>query len=105
LIPCGLVVNELITNILKYGISHDDNENTRITIRLNKNGDDDINLIIRDNGIGLPHGKALSQFNGLGLKLVTTLVKQLDGTLKVSNEMGAKFEINFPQKIKFAGRG
>ena len=79
-IPCGLIVNELITNYLKHAIP--DNINGEITIDLLKI-DDKYVLNIDDNGVGFPDNIDYKNTESLGLQLVTSLVDQIDGTNRV----------------------
>jgi len=77
--PIGLIVNELITNSLKYAFSN--NEDGEIKINLQK-VEDQIELEYSDNGIGIPDGFDWKNASTLGLKLVRTLVEnQLDGSI------------------------
>ncbi len=96
-VPCGLIINELISNSLKYafpeiGITQND---CNITIDFNKNGNNELILQIYDNGKGLPEGLDISKTQSLGLQLVDTLVAQLEGTLDIKNSNGASFTIKF----------
>jgi len=91
-IPCGLLVNELITNALKYAWKH--GEKGVITINLFQEGTQ-INLQILDDGIGLPFNFYQNKPETLGLQLVETLIEQLDGELDVQIENGTKFFIKF----------
>lgn len=91
-IPCGLLVNELITNSLKYAWK-DGTEGT-ITIAL-KNEDRQVELEIGDDGIGLPLEFEQMNSDTLGLQLVLTLVEQLDGEISVDISNGTKYLIKF----------
>ncbi|HSP88876.1 MAG TPA: CHASE domain-containing protein [Ignavibacteriaceae bacterium] len=92
-IPLGLIINELISNSLKYAFPS--NEAGRITISLIAFTNEKFQLIISDNGIGLPEEFDIKKTNTLGLQLVNSLVTQLDGEIQVSNNSGTKFEIHF----------
>lgn len=92
-IPCGLILNELITNCYKHAFNGIDNG--RIDIRLNRD-QDNILLQIEDNGTGLPEGLDFENPNTLGLTLIRTLSKQLHGNYEFKNkEKGMRFELNF----------
>jgi PAS domain S-box-containing protein len=91
-IPCGLLVNELITNALKYAWKQ--SEKGTITINLYQKGTE-IHLNIFDDGIGLPFNFKETKPETLGLQLVETLIEQLDGELEVKNENGTKYFIKF----------
>ena len=91
--PIGLIVNELITNSLKYAFSN--NEDGEIKINLQK-VEDQIELEYSDNGIGMPEGFDWKNSKSLGLKLVRTLVEnQLDGSIEMESKNGTKFIIKF----------
>jgi PAS domain S-box-containing protein len=95
-IPCGLVVNELISNALKYGFPPGRNGKGRIEVTLRKTDGNEIELSVKDNGIGLPDDFDIEKSQSLGLKLVTMLTEgQLEGKLKVNGKGGAKFQIQF----------
>ena len=95
-IPCGLIVNELLTNVMKYAFK--ERKKGELTIELSEtNGK--IKLIFADNGVGLPKDLVIEQTTTLGLQLVSTLINQLDGEFKVYNDFGTKFIIIF-DKIK-----
>ena len=91
-IPCGLILNELLSNSLKHAFK--DGSDGKIWVKL-KEEYDKIRLEITDNGIGLPDDFQLEKTSTLGLELVKNLVKQLDGKIKVKNENGVSFIITF----------
>ncbi|MFA7420254.1 MAG: histidine kinase dimerization/phosphoacceptor domain -containing protein [Melioribacteraceae bacterium] len=95
-IPCGLVINEIITNSFKYGHPEDTFKDLRVSISVRKS-ESTIKLIIRDNGNGLPDTINFEGKNKtLGINLIQKLTKQLDGTLTYNTDGGAKFTIEFP---------
>ncbi|MDG2440497.1 MAG: histidine kinase dimerization/phosphoacceptor domain -containing protein, partial [Crocinitomicaceae bacterium] len=91
-IPCGLLVNELITNSLKYAWRS--GEKGTITMEL-KEEKGFVQLFIGDNGVGLPAKFEDMNSDTLGLQLVVTLVEQLDGELAVDSDNGTKYLIKF----------
>ena len=92
--PIGLIVNELISNSLKHGFP--ENRKGEISIRLKKINDDKIELVISDNGIGMPEGLDWRNTDSLGLQLVTILAEgQLDGGIDLDRQHGTKFVIRF----------
>lgn len=95
-IPCGLIVNELVSNAIKY--AWPDQESGNITLRL-KEEKNRLQLEISDDGIGLPEPFEEMNSDTLGLQLVITLIDQLDGEITVANDEGTKYLINF-EKIK-----
>ena len=93
-VPCGLIVNELISNSLKHAFP--DSRGGEIMIR-SRVEDGWIVLTISDNGVGLPPGLDFRNTETLGLQLVTTLVKQLRGRIDINNELGGTVvSITFP---------
>ena len=100
-IPSGLILNELISNALKYGFPGVQIEQGEITISLTAKTKNIISLIVQDNGIGLPEDLDIENSNSLGLKLVTTLVKnQLEGKMNVDRKNGTLFHIEFENTNK-----
>jgi two-component system sensor kinase len=91
--PLGLVVNELVTNALKYAFPQGDGE---IALSCTSQGGR-IELVVGDDGVGLPEGVDFSEMNTMGLKLVKGLVEtQLDGVLEINSRNGAEFIIRIP---------
>jgi len=94
-IPCGLVVNELVTNALKYAFPQAGKG--VITISFRKKNTRYLELVIRDNGIGLPEPQDTSESTSLGMELVSILVQdQLKGSLKIERDNGTRVRIQFP---------
>jgi len=91
-IPCGLILNELITNAYKHAFKDVTNAVIHITLNQVKGT---ITLKIQDNGNGLPAGFDLDESTSLGITLIRTLVQQLNGELKATSENGACFSIRF----------
>jgi PAS domain S-box-containing protein len=94
-IPCGLILNELISNALKHAFSRDRHGELQIIIRETKNTE--IEIVVRDNGGGLPDDVDIHQPRTVGLHLVNGLVKnQLDGQIEVRRDNGTEFRIKIP---------
>jgi len=97
-IPCGLIVNELVSNSLKYAFPSPRKVKNKIEVSmrpLNKN----IELIVRDNGVGLPDGFDYKGSNSLGIRLVTILTEgQLSGKLEVDTNKGTTVKVTIPLK-------
>ncbi len=94
-IPCGLILNELLTNAFKYAFPEGDGV-IRISGRCYPNSKQ-IELIIQDNGVGLPEEMNIDNIESLGIKIVSLLVKsQLEGSLDIRNDNGTRFEIRWP---------
>lgn len=97
-IPCGLLLNELISNALKHAFPHP--RPGRLRIRFVHAPDGNLYLQVADNGIGLPEGFDPDRCTSLGISLIVSLTQQLGGSLKMYNDPGAAFEIAFPQPIE-----
>ncbi|UCC39153.1 MAG: PAS domain S-box protein [Candidatus Aminicenantes bacterium] len=91
-IPCGLIINELITNSLKHAFP--DSQKGQINITMRPLNEEEIQLTVSDNGIGLPEDVDFRKTESLGLHLVTILAEdQLKGTIKLDRKGGTKFQI------------
>jgi two-component system, sensor histidine kinase PdtaS len=90
-IPCGLIINELVTNSVKYAFPQD---NGTITVNC-RSFQDELELIIADDGIGLPKDLDYKNTNTLGLQMVNQLVKQINGQIIHGNSHGTEFQIKF----------
>ncbi|MFN6513667.1 MAG: PAS domain S-box protein [Nostoc sp. CreGUA01] len=92
-IPCGLIINELVSNALKYAFV--DNREGEIEVKFYQDSECTLILIIRDNGIGLPENFDTKKAKTLGITLVQGLVKQLRGKLEINSHQGTQFKISF----------
>lgn len=95
-VPCGLIVNELVSNALKHAFPGDRRGRISVTLRLDPGKDHLAVMEVADDGIGLPANVDLRSPPTLGLKLVTALARQLGGALELENDAGARFRIRFP---------
>ncbi len=94
-IPCGLILNELISNIYKYAFP--DQRRGHITIGLAADGAGRLLLTVQDDGVGLPAGFDVHQAQSLGLLIVRSLAEQLGGSLVHEPGAGTKLTVNFPE--------
>jgi PAS domain S-box-containing protein len=92
-IPCGLILNELLTNALKYAFP--DGRAGDITIGL-QSGAGQVTLLVRDTGVGFPGDLDFRRTESLGLQLVGMLTEQLGGTLTLTRAPGTTFTLTFP---------
>ena len=93
--PCGLIINELVTNAVKHAFPHDFKKQPVIEIDLHNEGST-CHLTVRDNGMGLPPEHDWRSSRTLGLRLVNLwATHQLGGTLDVPAKPGTTFIINF----------
>ena len=92
-IPLGLIVNEIVTNSIQHAFPN--YEKGRIDISCNIK-DSSVELIIRDNGIGMPDTYYSDEPKSLGIQLIDTLVKQIRGSYEVRNHQGCVFHLLIP---------
>jgi two-component sensor histidine kinase/sensor domain CHASE-containing protein len=97
-VPLALILNELITNALKYGVApaaspRPPEGDIRVDVRSTA---DDVTIVVRDVGPGLPEGFSVKRSRTLGLQLVNALLKQVRGTIEIQAEGGATFTIRCP---------
>ncbi|MGB2957779.1 MAG: PAS domain S-box protein [Bacteroidota bacterium] len=92
-IPCGLMVNELVSNALKYAFAQ--TKGGELLITFSQVARDKFALSVTDNGVGLPSDLDVRNPRSLGLQLVNMLVAQLRGTLDVVSDGGTTFMITF----------
>jgi two-component sensor histidine kinase len=93
-VPCGLIISELVSNILKYAFPPGSEGELRLSL---KKLNDNYELIISDNGIGFPKDLDYKKTNSLGLKLVNNLVDQIEGTISMNTNHGTEFKIIFKE--------
>ena len=95
-IPCGLILNEIISNALKYAFKDQKNGLIKVLFTdLHKNKKHKFLLTDSDNGAGFVVPKNIKESKTLGLRLIHGLVQQLDGDLKIESKKGTKFTIEF----------
>jgi two-component sensor histidine kinase len=92
-IHCGLIINELVSNSLKYAFPN--GKKGMISVRLYNEIGNKVILIVSDNGVGMPKDIDLKKIKTLGLQLVDALVHQLGGKIELSFEGGTTFKIDF----------
>lgn len=92
-VPLGLIINEAITNAIKYAFSE---EGGIIWIALHKTEESSVLLAITDNGKGLPVDVDAKSARSQGMKMMKGLSSQLHGTLRVVNDHGVKLSLKFP---------
>ncbi|MEA3420394.1 MAG: PAS domain S-box protein [Acidobacteriota bacterium] len=97
-IPCGLLVNELISNSLKH--SFPDGRKGNIHILLHPEKNHKFKLVVSDDGVGLPEDFDINKTESLGLQLVSMLTDQLHGSIKIDRNNGTAFEITF-EELKY----
>ena len=96
-IPTGLIINELVTNCLKYAFSKDNDGEIRISLCSLDDGQNE--LIVRDNGVGIPETLDIKNAESLGLRMITNLTERsLHGKVSINRDNGTEFRIIFREK-------
>lgn len=95
LIPCGLIVNELVSNCLKYAFP--EGRRGSVAIGFRKPAADTLELSVVDDGVGIPGSVDFLTTNSLGLRLVRKLALQINGEIFVNTQKGCAFRIRFPR--------
>jgi two-component sensor histidine kinase len=99
-IPCGLIINELVSNCLKYAFPEGKSGEININLQPVK---DKFVLVVSDNGVAFPVDLDFRNTETLGLKLVISLTNQLDGAIGLDRSAGTRFEITFSE-LKYKER-
>jgi len=92
-VPCGLIINELVSNCLKYAFPG--GRSGAIGVRMREDENRRIRLEVSDDGVGLPEGVGFNSTKSLGLRLVRTLADQLDATIETGDAKGARIALTF----------
>jgi two-component sensor histidine kinase len=93
-IPCGLIINELVSNSLKHAFP--EGRKGSVAIRLHADDRGVVTLAVADDGVGLPPGMDFRNTDSMGLQLVNMLTSQLHGEISFSGGEGTAFTITFP---------
>lgn len=93
-IPCGLIINELVSNSFKHGFPG--GRGGEIRLGIDRAGEDNLILTVADNGVGFPVGVDFRDTSSLGLQIVNVLVGQIHGTIELHPAGGAEFRVVFP---------
>jgi PAS domain S-box-containing protein len=100
-IPCGLIVNELVSNALKHGFP--EGRKGQLDIDLRRVAGDGYVLRVRDDGVGFPEGLDFRKTETLGMQIVSTLISQIDASIDLVRDKGTEFTIHF-QEITYGQR-
>jgi two-component sensor histidine kinase len=95
-IPLGLILNEILTNSMKYAFPENQKGEIKVDFKINNQGK--FQLDVSDNGIGLPPKIGPENSDSLGMQLIYNLTQQIKGDLKVMNSEGARFRILFHEE-------
>jgi PAS domain S-box-containing protein len=96
-IPCGMIINELVSNAIKHAFS--DGRSGTISVEVMECGDQQILLAVEDNGVGLPSTLDHRSTDTLGLQLVCLLTEQLHGKINAVQDNGTRFEVVFQKNL------
>lgn len=94
-IPCGLIVNELVSNSIKHGFTPGKSGEICILLIRVPNQDNKLRLTVRDNGVGFPKNIDIREPESLGLQLVNTLAAQMKGTVELNSKGITEVNIEF----------
>jgi PAS domain S-box-containing protein len=92
-VPCGLIVNELISNAMKHAFV--DRSEGSLHLALFKEANGDITIVVQDDGVGFPADKDFRQATSMGMVLIQSLVEQIDATIELDRGNGTKFTVRF----------
>ncbi|NEO45972.1 MAG: PAS domain S-box protein [Moorea sp. SIO4A3] len=96
-IPCGLIINELVSNSIKYAFH--EHQDGKIEISLSSDQQGQLILTVSDNGIGLPENLDFQSTKSLGLSIVRNLTAQLGANIILDCSQGTRLEIKFPDSL------
>ncbi|WP_413161058.1 sensor histidine kinase [Capilliphycus salinus ALCB114379] len=99
--PCGLIVNELISNVFKHAFPETGGGDVWLGLHQERSGE--VVLSVKDNGVGFPKGVNFRQVNSLGMELICTLTQQLEGTIELKRKRGTLFTVRF-YELKYCPR-
>jgi two-component sensor histidine kinase len=92
-IPCGLLMNEMISNAFKHAFPAQDSGT--ISIIFKSSPEDEVSLTIQDNGVGFPGDLDFTQTQSLGMQLIQQLGRQLHGSVQLDRTQGTCFHVKF----------
>jgi two-component sensor histidine kinase len=93
-VPVGLIVHELVSNAIKHAFHGADGG--EVVVDLARNPARIVSITVRDNGVGMPAGKDLSEYSSMGMVLVMSLAEQLSGSVALERGSGSRFVLTFP---------
>jgi two-component sensor histidine kinase/CBS domain-containing protein len=94
-IPCGLIINELVSNALKHAFPAAHDQDNRIWVTIRQSKDEEFVLTVGDNGVGFPVGLDFKNTESLGLELVCIFTEQLEGSIELAAGEGTQFVVTF----------
>jgi two-component sensor histidine kinase len=100
-VPCGLILNELVSNCLKHAFP--DERQGRVTVMLNSSDAERVTLVVQDDGVGLPPPQCSCVPQSLGIQLIHRLAQQLGGQADLVSRNGTRAEVEFPLRSSTRG--
>jgi two-component sensor histidine kinase len=101
-IPCGIILNELLTNIRKHAFTREISEPS-ITVAFRRAGKLHLELSVADNGLGLPADFSIAESTSLGLHLIHLLTEQMNGTVEMISDNGTRVTVRIPDNVAPSG--
>jgi two-component sensor histidine kinase len=98
-VPCGLIINEIITNSIKHAFPN--NREGEIYIEVSENSDKELLLIISDDGVGFKDGFDMFKSETMGFKMLLALIEQIDGKIELFKDKGTLFKITLNNSKKY----
>ncbi|WP_416235745.1 sensor histidine kinase [Nostoc sp. UHCC 0252] len=92
-IPCSLIIHELVSNSLKYAFPA--GRNGTIYIEISQSQENEVTLVVSDDGIGLPANFNFKNIASLGWQLVDALINQISGNINIQGDMGVECRLRF----------
>jgi two-component sensor histidine kinase len=93
-VPCGLIVNELVSNALKHAFAR--REHGTVVVSFKRLNATTLQLDVHDDGIGFPRGSDYRTMTSMGMSIIRTLTEQISGTLMLDVTEGTRFSIVYP---------
>ncbi|MCD6192685.1 MAG: PAS domain S-box protein [Candidatus Aminicenantes bacterium] len=100
-VPFGMLINEIISNVLKHAFPR--RKKGEITLRLYRDDNRKIRLLVNDNGVGIPEEVDVENPSTIGLQLIKDLTQQLGGEIQIKSNGGTKIKVIFPEKNEVKG--
>jgi len=94
-IPCGLILNELLSNAFKYAFP-EGHSGGKVVVCFRKEQPDRLTLTVQDNGVGIPETFDWRKAKSLGLQIVRILAKQVNGSVELYRDSGTRFTVTMP---------
>jgi two-component sensor histidine kinase len=95
-IPCGLIINEIVSNSLKHAFPKSFQGRPKITVTMRLSEERDVCLTVKDNGVGIPEGFNMKKSDSLGMELIRIITEdQLQGKVHISGKVGTTFHVTF----------